>query len=1103
LPDAAGIVILPDAFQKNRHDTALSFLKSAFLLIKKNAGYLMDSASSKGAFISTVSFLGGRFGFTKNTFETDPYYGGLAGLAKTAGLEWKNILCRALDMPDTIEKCHENAEAAVALMMTQGAVEMGLDGDSCTIPALVDQNLNKTSLELNTSDVVVITGGAKGVTAACAIEMAKRYSPVIVLIGRSEKPSFEPEWAKDIHDPGILKKAILTHEFKDQTPKPADIQNIYQNILSNRAIKKNIQLMTQHGSKVKYFSADIRNSNDIHVVFESVRKEFKHISAVIHGAGVLEDKLIIDKQMDQFSKVIETKVKGLENLLSATQKDRLKYFVLFSSIAARMGNQGQCDYSMANEVLNKTAQKLCFENSDCKYLSINWGPWEGGMVDDSLKKEFLKKGIDLIPLEDGAKQLLSEMGNISETDPEVIIGAQILTKEKLKKPRLSKAMTVNLGLKSTPVLADHRIAGEPVVPFALLMEYHAHASERNNPGLLFAGMDNMRLLKGIKPGQKEMDIHVNIGKCTPDKSKFNTKSTITSNAYTHSKCTIILKDRLPNPPVLSKAAFMDLKPFSKTIQQAYDDILFHGKKLQGIQSINGFSKKGIEVVTCLSPEPAKWFKKPLRSKWTIEPMMLDAAFQAAILWSHKRKGQVCLPSFVANLRLYSSFKALKKNIRILFTVNEETKNKIKGYFTFLNEDNIVVASITGFEAITDPSLNDKFKNKPLFSKQSILAFAQGKPSQAFGEKYIMFDKGREIARLPRPPYFFMDQVLKADHPQWQMKPGGWIETQYTVPEDAWYFRANRSASLPFCILLEIALQPCGWLAAFAGSALESDDRLYFRNLGGQAELVEPLSNNCGLLTIKCRMTDVSKAGNMIIQNFDMNVLNEGKSVYKGTTHFGFFTKQALSNQIGIRDGRFDKYILPQKDGDAFKSIQFKNDAPLSPEDKHDDANSGMPSKALRMIDEVEMLSFDGGIYEKGYVKARKKVDPSEWFFNAHFYQDPVCPGSLGVESFIQMIRFFLSEKFDIPMDSYEPRMSSKQNHEWIYRGQIIPSNKNIELHAHIKKISSKNDDYSILADGALVVDGICIYEMIDFGLDINKTYQTNVGLAKKQISEKK
>ncbi|MBW2654451.1 MAG: hypothetical protein JRC91_05780 [Deltaproteobacteria bacterium] len=150
-----------------------------------------------------------------------------------------------------------------------------------------------------------------------------------------------------------------------------------------------------------------------------------------------------------------------------------------------------------------------------------------------------------------------------------------------------------------------------------------------------------------------------------------------------------------------------------------------------------------------------------------------------------------------------------------------------------------------------------------------------------------------------------------------------------------------------------------------------------------------------------------------------------------------------------------------------------------------------------------VLSFDAGLYKKGYIKAIKTIDPSEWFFNAHFYQDPVCPGSLGIESFLQIIRFFLLKKFDIPANEYETQMAPGQPHEWIYRGQIIPSNKRIEVHAHIKDITYENNNYSVTADGALTVDGVCIYEMKDFSLDFNKVHPLKQILKKKQIPEKK
>ncbi|MFN2257417.1 MAG: hypothetical protein ABR516_02965, partial [Desulfuromonadaceae bacterium] len=44
--------------------------------------------------------------------------------------------------------------------------------------------------------------------------------------------------------------------------------------------------------------------------------------------------------------------------------------------------------------------------------------------------------------------------------------------------------------------------------------------------------------------------------------------------------------------------------------------------------------------------------------------------------------------------------------------------------------------------------------EPLYDYESILAFSNGNPSEAFGEPYRVFDSERRIARLPRPPFQF-------------------------------------------------------------------------------------------------------------------------------------------------------------------------------------------------------------------------------------------------------------------------------------------------------------------------------------------------------------
>ncbi|MCD6526437.1 MAG: type I polyketide synthase, partial [Desulfuromonas sp.] len=120
----------------------------------------------------------------------------------------------------------------------------------------------------------------------------------------------------------------------------------------------------------------------------------------------------------------------------------------------------------------------------------------------------------------------------------------------------------------------------------------------------------------------------------------------------------------------------------------------------------------------------------------------------------------------------------------------------------------------------------------IYDYASILAYSSGNPSEAFGEPYRIFDSGRRLARLPRPPFQFLDRITDLQSEAWKMEAGGTIEAQYDVPTDAWYFVAERHAQMPFSVLLEIALQPCGWMAAYVGSALTSEIDLCFRNLDG-------------------------------------------------------------------------------------------------------------------------------------------------------------------------------------------------------------------------------------------------------------------------------
>ncbi|MCG8379356.1 MAG: type I polyketide synthase, partial [Proteobacteria bacterium] len=378
--------------------------------------------------------------------------------------------------------------------------------------------------------------------------------------------------------------------------------------------------------------------------------------------------------------------------------------------------------------------------------------------------------------------------------------------------------------------------------------------------------------------------------------------------------------------------------------------------------------------------------------------------------------------------------------------------------------------------LTKEKLEARWQNKPwekqiLFDNNSILAFANGNPSEAFGDKYKVFDHDRRIARLPRPPYKFLDQIISIkDCEQWVLNAGGIIEAEYDVPHDEWYFTEDKQAFMPFAVLLEVALQPCGWLAAYLGSALSSDIDLSFRNLGGKAIQYINVSPEIGTLKTKVKITNVSQSGGMIIQNFDYEMTSAQGLVYKGDTYFGFFSKQALADQIGIRE--VEPYVPTVEEQSRAESFSFPTTAP-------------MPADMMRMVDEITLYVSDGGPYNLGFIEGKAMVNPDAWFFKAHFYQDPVWPGSLGLESFQQLLKVFIWRRWQDELnvgEFYFESMALNQEHQWIYRGQILPSDDTVTIQAVITELDDQNK--TVKAEGFLTVDGRIIYQMKEFALRI-------------------
>jgi len=361
---------------------------------------------------------------------------------------------------------------------------------------------------------------------------------------------------------------------------------------------------------------------------------------------------------------------------------------------------------------------------------------------------------------------------------------------------------------------------------------------------------------------------------------------------------------------------------------------------------------------------------------------------------------------------------------------------------------------------------------------SLLACAWGRPSDAFGPRYRVFDGTRRVARLPGPPYHFMSRVVAVEGEPFLPRAGAACEVEYDVPADAWYFGANGWPTMPFSVLLEVALQPCGWLASYVGSALDSDVDLSFRNLDGTGTLLAEVPPDAGTVTTKARLTRFSRTAGTIIVSFDVACAVGGTPVWTMETTFGFFEGTALANQVGLPTTEEQRRQLVEP---ATTRVELTDE--LGP------PWTGPPRLAaapLLMLDRVTGLWPEGGRLGLGRVRAEKDVDPREWFFAAHFFQDPVQPGSLGLEAMVQGLQLLMLAKGlhdGVPGSRFEP-LASGLPLTWKYRGQVLPTNRTITLTLDLTGMGRDERGPWATAEASLWVDGMRIYEATNLGMRV-------------------
>jgi acyl transferase domain-containing protein/NAD(P)-dependent dehydrogenase (short-subunit alcohol dehydrogenase family) len=691
-------------------------LQRAFQVLQTAGPQLRRAARSGAAFFMTVSHLDGRFGLAEGP--ADSLSGGVSGFAKTLSLEWPEVSCKAVDLSPEFG-VEESAAALVTEMMFQGPTEVGITPGVRWSPHLIRMPLVESGdFPLTKDGVVLATGGARGVTAEVVFGLARRCSPTLVLLGRSPLPDPEPDWLASLANKHDIQRALVTQNGQKSSPRDVDDQ--CRRILAAREIRDNLSRLRQTGAAVHYRRADVRNAADLRRLIGEIRGQFGPVKGLIHGAGVIADRRLEDKAVEQFRAVYDTKVAGLRTLLEALREEPLRVLALFSSSTARFGRVGQVDYAVANEVLNKIAQHEARQRPGCRVVSVNWGPWAGGMVQDGLKTLFEKEGLSLIPPAAGADYFLQELSQPAPAPVEVLIFGEGSTLPVAPRNTGSRwlAFTQEISVERVPVLKSHVLQGRAVVPAVLLAEWLAQAAVHSNPGLVLHGLNEFHVYHGITMDRTE-SLQLRLLCHAPVKQQQSyavpVEAFSTSGAgkeIRHAAATAIVSGKLPSAP--AAASQPRLETYAKSVADVYQDYLFHGSDMRGVLEICGLSDEGFVARVRPSPSPVSWIQDPLRKTWLLEPLALDCAFQLMVVWCEDRLNKPSLPTQWDAYRQYCrSFP--QDEIVVAGRIRDVALGRVRADLQLLDGSEKLLAEMIGYECVFTETLKGSFRENVLRS----------------------------------------------------------------------------------------------------------------------------------------------------------------------------------------------------------------------------------------------------------------------------------------------------------------------------------------------------------------------------------------------------
>jgi NAD(P)-dependent dehydrogenase (short-subunit alcohol dehydrogenase family)/acyl carrier protein len=646
----------------------------------------------------TVSALDGAHGFSGGDLNSAA--AGAHGVAMSYGRERPNVTIRAVDLNPELLDNPESAALAILAEMTRktGPIEVGIDADlKRQRIALRISDAPSPQISLNPSDVWIVSGGAAGVTAECMIRLAsseKSDSPTFILLGRT---ALDPELAnlansdeEDMEDEKTRLKQHLDSISSSGKVTLKQWDDAWQSKKRAIGIHSTLSRLRAAGAIAEYVSVDVTSRTSVDTAIDSIIRNYGPITGIVHGAGI-EDSTPFDSKSDEIvQKVMGVKVGGWLSIYDSisSRKQPVRFACSFTSVAGRLGNAAQLDYCAANRILD--AEHTRISSEDTVSISIAWSPWAGaGMATrGSLETVFDRAGVDMIPVDEGARMFVEEVLGSAGT-PVLIAGKMgsldhrksVRRKEvhlppsassnygdPLTFPMIQQILKCDIDVKavasivldpdSHTYLRDHSISGVPYFPGVMALEMMAETVSLCSNNGKVASFENVEFGIPVKITRGTKEIRCTVESIQHDGAEIAFSCTIESMApgglkqsIIHHKAIAILR------PSVEIESIPDIIPEEEDGSRilASADIynhMFHGPRFQPligvVASIQNENSRGIEarvhaVGDIPNPELFNMGAGEKQPKMIAHPMLIESCFQAAGLTSMDIDGTDSLP----------------------------------------------------------------------------------------------------------------------------------------------------------------------------------------------------------------------------------------------------------------------------------------------------------------------------------------------------------------------------------------------------------------------------------------------------------------------------